>query len=183
MKAGKASPLRIDSPAGFPDLGMSLCPGKADPWARTGPARRDLREDLAAIKNWGAALIVTLMEDFELETLGVKDLGKAAMALGMEWRQWPVMDATPLRLREDDAPGQWDDQIREFAARLDQGEKIFVHCRGGLGRTGTLAARILIEKGLAPAEAVALVRQARHGAIETPEQERYILKRQWENKE
>ena len=175
----KASPLRINSPVGYPNLGLSLCPGKIDPGAMTGPTRRDLGADLAVVKNWGATLAVSLLEDFELELLGVKDLGKAITESGMEWRHWPVIDGSALVLRENHKNNQWDEQIREFAARLDNGEKIFIHCRGGLGRTGTLAARILIEMGESPQDAINLVRQARPGAIETPEQEKYLLDREW----
>jgi hypothetical protein len=46
---------------------------------------------------------------------------------------------------------------------------------GGLGRAGTVAACLLIESGVAPSEAIRKVRTARSGAIETREQERYIM--------
>ena len=52
-----------------------------------------------------------------------------------------------------------------------------VHCKGGLGRAGTVAALMLVELGMAPDEAIRTVRAARKGAIETREQERYI--REW----
>lgn len=175
-----ASPLRIASPVGFPNIGMSLCPGKIDPWAMTGPVARDLFEDLTIIKNWGASLIISLLEDFELETLKVKNLGDAAVNFGMEWRHWPTIDGSPLSVRKNQKPSQWDTQIQEFIHRLDKGEKIFIHCRGGLGRTGTLAARILIEKGIEPDEAIDIVRRARPGAIETNEQEQYLLQKEWQ---
>ena len=53
-------------------------------------------------------------------------------------------------------------------ARLRDGFNVLVHCKGGLGRAGTIAARLLIELGMAPQMAVGVVRQARPGAIETP---------------
>ena len=176
----KCSPLRIASPAAFPNLGLSLCPGKLDPYAMTGPTSRNLQEDIAVIKNWGASLVVSLLEDFELELLGVRDLGKAVAEAGMEWRHWPVVDGSPLLLRKNNKINQWNEQIREFGARMDKGEKIFIHCRGGLGRTGTLAARILVEKGVTAPEAMNMIRLARPGAIETREQEKYLLERAWE---
>ncbi|MGH7084161.1 MAG: hypothetical protein ACREFN_04140 [Acetobacteraceae bacterium] len=52
---------------------------------------------------------------------------------------------------------------------------MFVHCKGGLGRTGTIAARLLIECGRQPHEAMAIVRRARPRTIETPEQETWLL--------
>ena len=58
---------------------------------------------------------------------------------------------------------------------LKEGRRVLVHCRGGLGRAGTVSARMLVELGMAPAEAVLTVRQARPGAIETLQQERHVL--------
>ena len=46
---------------------------------------------------------------------------------------------------------------------------------GGLGRAGTIGARLLIELGMEPTAAVRQVRAARPGAIETREQEKYVL--------
>lgn len=51
---------------------------------------------------------------------------------------------------------------------------MLVHCRGGLGRAGTVAAALLIELGETPREALRKVRAARPGAVETRGQERYI---------
>jgi ADP-ribosyl-[dinitrogen reductase] hydrolase len=51
---------------------------------------------------------------------------------------------------------------------------VLIHCRGGLGRAGTIAARLLIELGIEPKKATASVRAARPGAIETSEQEEFV---------
>ena len=61
-----------------------------------------------------------------------------------------------------------------FSLSARRGAKVVVHCRGGLGRAGTVAACILVEAGYEPRLAMARVRRVRHGAIETPEQERYV---------
>ena len=58
---------------------------------------------------------------------------------------------------------------------LREGRNILVHCRGGLGRAGTIAARLLIEIGIDPKIAISEVRAVRPGAIETVEQEKYVL--------
>jgi ADP-ribosyl-[dinitrogen reductase] hydrolase len=51
---------------------------------------------------------------------------------------------------------------------------VLVHCKGGLGRAGTVAALMLLELGMTPSDAIRMVRQARKGAIETPGQEQYV---------
>ena len=49
-----------------------------------------------------------------------------------------------------------------------------VHCAAGLGRTGTFAAQLLVTSGLTPQKAIAAVRQARPGTIETEAQEQAV---------
>lgn len=173
--------LRITSPASLPNLGLSICPGKIDPHAWSGPCSRNLAEDIQTIRDWGTSTVVTLMEDAELALLHVANLGDAVKKVGMEWRHWPVLDQSALRIRNQQEKDPWASQCLELLAKLHGGEKIFVHCRGGLGRTGTLAARLLIENGLPPEAAILEVREARKGAIETREQEEYLLKLLWKN--
>ena len=57
-------------------------------------------------------------------------------------------------------------------AARHRGEGVAVHCRQGQGRTGTcLAAYLMRFAGLAASEAIAVVRRARPGSIETRHQE------------
>jgi atypical dual specificity phosphatase len=58
---------------------------------------------------------------------------------------------------------------------LKQG-KVLVHCQGGTGRTGTMAAAYWIKKGLSAKNALAKIRKFRFGAIESPEQEKSLYR-------
>ena len=49
-----------------------------------------------------------------------------------------------------------------------------IHCRGGLGRTGTIGGRLLVEFGDEPDIAIKKMREARQGSIETAAQEKYV---------
>jgi ADP-ribosyl-[dinitrogen reductase] hydrolase len=151
---------------------MTFCPGKHDPIAKTGPWSRDMHTDIAAIAAWGATALVTLMESHELELLGVSGLGDIAVSQGMDWYHLPVRDVSvPSAMFED----QWADVGETLRTRLLDGQSIVVHCRGGLGRTGMVAARLLIELGDEPVLALQRVRAARPGAVETVEQEKYVF--------
>jgi len=133
------------------------------------PWDRDLARDMAAIRDWGARALVTLIEEHEFAMLKVEDLPRAARAAGLDWLHLPIRDV--------DVPGPgfeaaW--RAADLAGRLARGEAIAVHCRGGLGRAGLVAARLLVEAGMAPQEAIDTVRAARPGAIETAAQENYV---------
>lgn len=54
--------------------------------------------------------------------------------------------------------------------RLRDGRSVAVACVGGLGRTGTAAACLLVGAGLDPEEAIRVTRATRRGTIERPVQ-------------
>ena len=71
-------PLQIASvPAGngMGRIGITVCPGKKQPGAMSGSWDRDLDIDVAAIADWGAAAVITLVENHEMKALGVEALG------------------------------------------------------------------------------------------------------------
>ena len=61
------------------------------------------------------------------------------------------------------------DALREAHRRAHAGERVEVTCRGGVGRTGTALAALVVLDGLSPGEAVRWVRREYHPrAVETP---------------
>jgi len=153
-------------------VGITFCPGKYDRQAATGYWDRDLSRDLDAICEWGAAAVVTLVEQKELTLLRVERLGEEVLRRRMLWFHLPIVDvSTP----DEGFEGQWQIAGGELLTLLRSGRDVLVHCRGGLGRAGTIGARLLIELGVEPVIAIRQVRAARPGAIETRAQERYVL--------
>lgn len=153
-------------------VGLTFCPGKRQPGAVTGAWARDLGTDLRAIREWGAATVLTLVTADELTHLDVETLGDAVEALGMRWLHLPIED---FSVPTADWERQWARERGGLGAELDQGGRILIHCKGGLGRAGTIAARVLVERGMSPDDAIRAVRRVRPGAIENDEQ-RYYLK-------
>jgi len=151
---------------------MTFCPGKTDLGAATGAWERDLDIDLDAVVAWGASAVISLIEDHEFDLLKVSGLGSAVESKGMKWFHLPIKDVRPPDSR---FAAQWITSGPQIHEILNDGGNVVLHCRGGLGRTGTAAAQILVEMGMDPTAAINNVRQARPGAIETDEQEDYVL--------
>jgi ADP-ribosyl-[dinitrogen reductase] hydrolase len=140
----------------------------------SGERERDLAVDLDTVRDWGAAAVITLVEPKELTLLKVERLGEEVLHRNMVWFHLPIVDASIPDQRFEQ---EWEIAGEEVRALLRGGRDALVHCRGGLGRAGMIAARLLVELGMEPAEAIARVRAVRPGAIETPEQKRFVLER------
>ena len=168
-------PLQIDSVGAgglYGRIGITFCPGKKQAHAGTGAWDRDLVIDVGQIAIWGASSVVTLIEPHEIIALQVEALGDEVAAHHMEWHHLPIKDVSvPCAAFEK----QWAEVGPLLRSQLRAGFNLLVHCKGGLGRAGTIACRLLIDCGWAPDEALAVVRAVRPGAVETMSQQRYVL--------
>lgn len=156
-------------PQGKGVLGITHCPGRCEvDW---GGERRELAVDLAAIRAWGATVLVTLIEAHEFELLKVNRLGEMAEAEGLEWHHLPIPD---MDVPDWHFGRRWIYSGLRLRRLLRQGGRVVLHCRAGLGRAGTIAAHLLVELGVPSAEAISQVRRARLGAIQTGAQEDHV---------
>lgn len=158
-------------PSGKGVLGITHCPGHCGPGADLTEKRRELAMDLAAVRAWGATVLVTLIEEHEFALLKVDRLGEMAEAEGLEWHHLPIPDMDVPDWRFD---RRWVYSGLRLRRLLRQGGRVVLHCRAGLGRAGTIAAHLLAELGTPPAEAVERVRRTRRGAIQTDAQEAHV---------
>lgn len=173
-RTSETHPLDIDAfPCGGGMLGMSLCPGKKAASAFGRPWSRDLAADIRAIAAWRPAAVVTLVEGTELDRLAVPHLGEAVEGAGIDWHHLPIVDVGVPDARFE---RRWTYAGHVLRRMLRSGRRVLLHCRAGLGRTGTVAARLAVEFGAAPEEALRWVRAVRPGTVETPEQEAYVLR-------
>lgn len=120
-----------------------IVPGKVSSSPLPG-AVVDIEHDLASLRVVGVTMLITLTNgDLPAETLrrhGLRNL------------HLPIYDREPPTLA----------QMRMLALRmkrfLDRGEVLCVHCRAGIGRTGTVLAGWLIAEGLTADEAIRRIR-------------------------
>lgn len=173
MRKLTADPLRIaEIDAGFGGkIGVTFCPGKKGPSTFGGFHDRDLDEDLDVIAGWNAAAVVTLIEDQEFVLLNVERLGQGVCSRFMEWHHLPIRD---VHAPDQAFDSNWPPHSERLRGLLMRGCNVLVHCRGGLGRAGTIAARLLVEMGAEPSVAIDSVRAVRKGSIETYDQQKWV---------
>jgi ADP-ribosylglycohydrolase/protein-tyrosine phosphatase len=165
-------PLRVDRvTAGAAWIGLTLCPGKTYPGRVGGPWARSLEPDLDGVAATGAHALVTLMEEHELAEVRVPGLGPLAEARGLEWHHLPIRD---VDVPDSAFETTWTYAGLRLRGHLRAGRPVVLHCLGGLGRSGLVAARLLIELGATFEDAIQAVRAARPGAIETSGQLSYV---------
>lgn len=143
-------------PGGHGRLIFTPCPGTKG---------SSLASALDALQAAGAAALITLMPESELHQNQAGELPGLCAARNLEWFHLPVADEqVPL----DDFADAWTQARERIQALLDAGRSVAIHCKGGSGRTGLIAARLLIDRGLPRADAVALVQALRPKAIQHP---------------
>lgn len=145
------------------------CPGRWQAGDGDG-AGEAVSWDLRALAAAGATSVLSLVEANELPG-GHEAYAAAVAAAQMNWAHLPIPDfGTP------DAEFEHGWRKLGLLDRLAAGEDWAVHCRAGLGRTGLVASRLLMEAGARPQEAIARIR-AEHaaGAVETQAQNDYLF--------
>ena len=151
-------------------VGLSQAPGKkqvAGRWAR------DLDIDLQAIVQWGATHLVSLLEPAEFLALRIEALPERARAAGLQWHGLPISNGAAPDARLLSA---WATLGPRLVDDLQAGQRVLVHCRGGNGRTGTVAAMLLLQAGVCSSgqDAIACLRRVRPEAIETRAQAAFV---------
>jgi protein-tyrosine phosphatase len=130
-----------------------------------------LDESLKQLKCAGVTALVTLLSDEELQQCGLANFTDAVKNAGFDWFQMPVPD--------DDVPGQpfetvWQHSEPRIQRHLASGSSVAVHCKGGSGRTGLIAARLMLAQGVSADEAIARIRELRPKAFSLAAQQDYI---------
>ncbi|PWK49872.1 dual specificity protein phosphatase family protein [Pleionea mediterranea] len=178
IKTSSTHPLRVDyvklDCGGR--IGMTLCPGKQGRGLYSGQWQRDLDQDINRIEELGYRTVISLMEMHEFDRLGVGEFSVSIQSHAVEWIHLPIKDMCTPDFEFEQSFSKYLRQLLNFLAA---GGSIVLHCRGGLGRTGMIAARLLVETGQSPQQAIEQVRKQRPNAIETFAQEEYILNQNW----
>jgi len=154
--------LKIDNKPS--SLLLTPCPGTQG---------ESLTDSLKQLKEAGAKAVLTMMESDEMEKFGVTNLPKESKALGMEWFHLPIEDD---HAPEEEFHESWTKNRKRILELLEESGSIVVHCKGGSGRTGLVAAQLLIETGISVQQAVDQVKACRPKAFSKSAHIDYIQK-------
>lgn len=143
-------------------LALTILPGRRD-WGRS------LTDDIATLKAEGVSRVLCLTPLDELHRYGVDELLIAYRAAGLQDHHLPIVDQQAGSRAEMIEALRWVDEA------LVAGEKVAMHCVGGIGRTGMAAAAYLRTRGASADEAIESVRAVRSArAVETTAQEQFV---------
>lgn len=146
--------------AGGGTLGICPLPGLLTPYT----------DDLAAIDAWTPDLVLTMTEETEMAAAGATGLGDDLQELGISWYALPISD---FGAPNTEIMATWPEVSMLARAMLGNGGKVLVHCRGGCGRSGMVALRLMVELNEAPNAALTRLRAVRPCAVETQTQQNW----------
>lgn len=168
MKTSSSHPLEVNfvthQVLGKSRIGMTMCPGR-----NKKDHRRNLKMDVAALLQVGTQVLVTLVQQHELDSMKIPDMMTRVRAAGIEVIHAPIKDKwIPSRI------GILVELVDLIVQRVKAGKCITVHCNGGKGRTGLVVAGTLVALGMEPGPATDLIRQVRPGMLYNPAQIVYL---------
>lgn len=119
----------------------------------------ELDNDLTFLRESGIQIIVSLTRQPLPDSVG---------SGGFNVVHFPVPDmGIPT-------PRNCGELCRRLVDDLDASRPVLLHCRGGLGRTGTIAACCLVTAGEAASDALTAVRRINPNYVQTPAQAQFI---------
>jgi protein-tyrosine phosphatase len=136
-----------------------------------------LERSLAALREAGVTAVFNLVQDVEYEQKGGRDACASALAeAGISEERVEVVDYGNL------LPGHIELAATTVLAWLQEGERVYVHCRAGMQRSATVAAAIVaLHEGVEPLEALRRVRK-RNPRADPLAHQRQDLLRWWEQR-
>ena len=144
-------------------------PGKVAVAAR--PRGGDwLNDELSGWRRVGVDSVLSLLTPGEEADLDLRDEAATTRAHGMKFVSFPIPDR--------EVPNS-ESELASVLDRVDKdlssGKNVLVHCRQGIGRSGLVAACLLVSRGIAPEKAIDQISTARGLPVpETSEQRNWI---------
>jgi len=126
--------------------------------------------DIAGWKRTGVDAVLSLLTPDEEQDMNLQEEAGEAKRQAMEFTSFPIPDR-----QIPSSEAKWAEVLEEVTRTLSEGKNVVVHCRQGIGRSGLVAACLLVRKGVSPGAAVEMASAARGISVpETSEQRDWI---------
>jgi ADP-ribosyl-[dinitrogen reductase] hydrolase len=119
------------------------------------------RLKLSLLARAGVGTIIDLTDENDWLTPYDEHLPAVAAEQGIDLRRIPH----PIPDMGVTTPGHYDQIVADIETALSTGRKVFVHCWGGVGRTGTVVGVWHVSRGCSPEVALQRISAARRGTM------------------
>jgi len=131
-----------------------------------------LGNEVNSYRAQGVDVLVSLITEEEMFELEIEDEPALAAEAGLEFHHEPLRD----RGVPEDSPATLA-FIDLLASRARAGKGVAIHCRGGIGRSGTIAALVLWRLGTSVEEAFENLGKARRCPVPDTDEQRVWAQR------
>ena len=129
-----------------------------------------LDDEVIGWKRAGISAVLSLLTAKEEQEFELRNEGEQTRKMGLEFSSFPIEDRQVPK-----SEANLSQALDDVTTILSAGRNVLVHCRQGIGRTGLVAACLLIKSGMSPGAAVQAASAARGVAVpETVEQRDWI---------
>lgn len=130
-----------------------------------------LEADIKGLKEQRVALLVCLLQDWELKALDLTAEASLCEKHGIGFQHFPIPD---FGVPEDRS--LFLEFVKSLSAKLDGGAHVVIHCHGGVGRSSVTAAGVLLERGVSREQVFGLIGRYRGKKVpETREQTEWVV--------
>ncbi|MES2205438.1 MAG: protein-tyrosine phosphatase family protein [Pseudomonadota bacterium] len=137
-------------------------------------ASNEMSKEFEAIAATGIKCIVSLLETQEALELGLKDEALLCAQHKIDFLSHPIPD-----FGLPDSVSSFSEVTRLLYQTISNGIHTVIHCRGGIGRSGLVAAGVLLHAGYTPQQAFEHISTLRQVKVpETEEQYSWLVDNQ-----
>jgi protein-tyrosine phosphatase len=130
-----------------------------------------LEDEIRSLKMSDVDAVVSLLEPEEITELDITEEKSLCEANGISYLSFPIRDRK-IPLSKRDAL----DFARMLVNLLQDGRRVVIHCRQGVGRSALIAACVLVLSGVSVEKAFEKIEDARGCAVpDTEEQRRWVV--------
>ena len=115
-----------------------------------------LEEEIIKLKKQNIGLWVSLLEQHEINELGLKKQPSLCSKHHLEYINFPIVDR-----HVPDKGAKIDSLIDQLCQKIQNGNSVVIHCRMGIGRSSIIAACILLKQGFKTEQILQKITSAR----------------------